>query len=102
MNQPELFDIVELLVDLPEENLSIGTHGTIVECYKDNNYEVEFSNSIGETVALCTLSFDQFIIVWQAKTKRWLSLTEQLTDVMNNLDTQHQKKVLKFALSLKN
>ena len=102
MNQPELFDIVELLVDLPDENLSIGTHGTIVESYRDNNYEVEFSNSIGETIALCTLSSNQFIVVWQAQTKRWLSLTEQLTDVMNKLDTQHQKKVLQFALSLKN
>ncbi len=40
MNQPELFDIVELLVDLPEDNLNIGIQGTIVECYDDNTYEV--------------------------------------------------------------
>ena len=35
MNQPELFDIVELLVDLPENKLQVGAQGTIVECYSN-------------------------------------------------------------------
>ena len=48
MNQPELFDIVELLVDL-SENLQTGVRGTIVERYGDDAYEVEFSDSDGET-----------------------------------------------------
>ncbi|MGL4884360.1 MAG: DUF4926 domain-containing protein [Waterburya sp.] len=100
MNQIELFDIVELLVDLPEDNLKAGVQGTIVECYNDNAYEVEFSNSEGETLALCTLSPQQFITVWQAKTKSWLSLSEQITILVKNLDTQHQKEVFKFARSL--
>jgi hypothetical protein len=30
--KPKLFDIVELLVNLPESQQSIGTQGTIVEC----------------------------------------------------------------------
>ncbi|NJR48107.1 MAG: DUF4926 domain-containing protein, partial [Hyellaceae cyanobacterium CSU_1_1] len=42
MTQPELFDVVELLIDLPESNLRAGVQGAIVECYQDNNYEVEF------------------------------------------------------------
>ncbi len=100
MNQPELFDIVELLVDLPEHQLQAGTQGTIVECYDDNAYEVEFSNSDGETLALCTLSPQQFIIVWQAKTKSWLSLPEQITDIVKNLDAARQKEVFRFARSL--
>ena len=65
MNQPELFDIVELLTNLPEDELSAGVQGTIVECYGNDAYEVEFSDSDGETLALCTLSPEQFVIVWQ-------------------------------------
>ena len=38
MTQPELFDVVELLVDLPEHNLRAGVQGAIVECYQDNNF----------------------------------------------------------------
>jgi hypothetical protein len=68
--KPELFDVVELLVDLPDSNLSIGEQGAIVECLDDSNYEVEFTNQYGETVAICTLNFEQFRVVWQAKTKR--------------------------------
>jgi hypothetical protein len=86
MNQPELFDIVELLVDLPEDNLKAGDQGTIVECYNDNAYEIEFTNADGETTALCTLSPQQFVTVWQAKTKSWLSLAEQITTIVKNLD----------------
>jgi hypothetical protein len=66
--QPELLDIIELLVNLPEANQFIGTQGTIVECHDRNNFEVEFSNEDGETTALCVLSSQQFIVVWKAKT----------------------------------
>ncbi len=100
MNQPELFDIVELLVDLPEDELQVGAQGTIVECYGNDAYEVEFSDSDGETLALCTLSPEKFIVVWQAKTKSWISLSEQITDVVENLDATRQKEVFKFARSL--
>ncbi|BAU67211.1 hypothetical protein STA3757_46210 [Stanieria sp. NIES-3757] len=102
MNQPALFDIVELLVDLPEDNLKAGDRGTIVECYNDNAYEIEFTNSEGETIALCTLSLQQFVTVWQAKTKSWLSLSEQITAIVKNLDLEYQKEVFKFARSLHN
>ena len=85
MNQPELFDIVELLIDLPESDLKAGIQGTIVECFDKNIYEVEFANSEGETLALFTLSPQQFVIVWQAKTKSWLSSKEKITVVVKNL-----------------
>ena len=74
MTSPELFDVVELLVDLPEFNLRAGVQGTIVESYQDNNYEIDFSNSEGETLVLCTLSAQQFIVVWSAKTKTYLHI----------------------------
>ncbi|MGK7895032.1 MAG: DUF4926 domain-containing protein [Xenococcus sp. (in: cyanobacteria)] len=97
MTQPELFDVVELLVDLPESNLRAGFQGAIVECYQDNNYEVDFSNSEGETLALCTLSDRQFIVVWSAKTKTWLPISERVAAITNNLDSKLQEEVLDFA-----
>ena len=44
--RPELFDVVELLIDLPEHNLSAGVRGAIVEEYSDRHYEIEFTNNI--------------------------------------------------------
>ena len=42
MIKPELLDIVELLVNLPEQKQFVGDRGTIVECYDDDHLEVEF------------------------------------------------------------
>ncbi len=78
MTNPELFDIIELLVDIPEYNQSIGSQGTIVECYDDNSFEIEFSNEDGETTALFALSRQQFIVVWESSTKQWLPTVEKL------------------------
>jgi hypothetical protein len=73
--KPELFDVVELLADLPEYNLNVGEQGAIVECFEDGKYEVEFANQYRETTAICTLNPEQFTIVWQAKTKREVGVT---------------------------
>lgn len=100
MTEPELFDVVELLVDLPKNNLRAGVRGALVECYDNNNYEVEFTNSEGETLALCTLSSEQFVIVWNAKTKRWLSVSEQIAGVISRLPEERKLEVLDFARSL--
>jgi Domain of unknown function (DUF4926) len=75
--KPELFDIVELLVNLPEFQQSIGTQGTIVECHDLNHFEVEFSNEAGETTALCVLSPQQFVVVWQAQSKLYTVLNPE-------------------------
>ena len=45
---PELFDLVELLVNLPADNLSIGDRGAIVECLDETHFEIEFTNEEGE------------------------------------------------------
>lgn len=76
MMKPDLFDVVELLVDIAELELQAGDRGAIIEKYNARAYEVEFTNSQGETLALCTLSPKQFIVVWQAKTQIWVSFTE--------------------------
>ncbi|NES96781.1 MAG: DUF4926 domain-containing protein [Desertifilum sp. SIO1I2] len=100
MIEPELFDAIELLVNLPKDRLCAGVRGAIVECYEDGKYEVEFANEEGETLALSTLSSEEFIVVWKAKTKRWLSVSEQISAAINHLSEERQQEVLNFARSL--
>ncbi len=95
--QTELLDIVELLVNLPEHNQVIGTQGTIVECHDLDNFEVEFSNEDGETTALCVLSSQQFIVIWKAKTKQWLTSVDKISAIFNNLPETKREEVLNFA-----
>jgi Domain of unknown function (DUF4926) len=95
--QPELLDIIELLVNLPEYNQVIGTQATIVECHDSNNFEVEFSNEDGETTALCVLSPQQFIVVWKAKTKQWLTTSDKIAAIFHNLSETKREEVLDFA-----
>ena len=35
MIKPDLFDVVELLITLPDHDLKVGEQGTIVELYPD-------------------------------------------------------------------
>jgi Domain of unknown function (DUF4926) len=100
MIQPELFDVVELLVCIPEVCLLPGRQGAIVEYHDANAYEVEFTNDSGETETLCTLSPDQFVVVWQSQAKRWLPISEKVTAVVSYLPENKQQQVLAFARSL--
>lgn len=95
--KPELLDIVEILVNLPEQKQFVGDQGTIVECYDDNNFEVEFVNESGETTALCALSSKQFIVVWQIATKQWVTPTDKITAIFSKLSDTKRQEVLDFA-----
>ena len=100
MTQPELLDVVELLVGLPEAELQAGQQGTIVEVYDDRAYEVEFANSHGETQAMLVLKPEQFVVVWQNATKAWVPLPERIAAVLQKLPEDRQQQVLTFARSL--
>ncbi|PSP11280.1 MAG: DUF4926 domain-containing protein, partial [Cyanobacteria bacterium SW_11_48_12] len=39
----------------------------------------------GEVLALVCLKADQFIVVWKAKTKTWLSISEQVASLIAHL-----------------
>ena len=93
----ELFDIVELLVDLPEHKLRAGDRGAVVECYVDNTYEVEFSNEDGETLALCPLAPSQFLVVWLSRTQSWISVAEQVAALTTRLPEGMEQEVLDFV-----
>ena len=64
MTQPALYDTVELLVDLPAFPLRAGARGALVLQHTADIYEVEFTDEDGQTVALCALPADQFIVVY--------------------------------------
>jgi Domain of unknown function (DUF4926) len=100
MIQPELFDVVELLVPTPEVGLLPGRQGAIVEYHSNHSYEVEFTNNSGDTETLCTLSPDQFVVVWQSQANRWLPISEKVTAVVSSLPEDEQQQVLAFARSL--
>jgi hypothetical protein len=56
-----LYDIVELVADMPEEGLSAGAVGTVVHIFDKPNlaYEVEFTDDGGKTIAQVPLTPDQ-------------------------------------------
>ena len=66
----------------------------------DNTYEVEFTNEDGETLALCTLSPDQFIVIWQARTKKWVPVAEWIAALTAHLPEEAEQQVLDFACFL--
>lgn len=101
MKRTNLFDVVELTVDLPDENLLHGARGTIVECYADGAYEVEFTDEDGQTLALCPVSSEQISIVHQANTADRRQVLQKLLTVVNSLDKRQTEEVLDFANSLR-
>jgi len=94
---PDLFDVVELIVDIPESGLHAGMQGTIVHCHADDAYEVEFTNEAGETLDLLVLRPEQFIVVWRAKEKEWVPISERIAALMSHLPEEAEKEVLDFA-----
>ncbi len=69
MNRPlKLLDVVALLTDSPDEKLSIGQVGTIVEELADGVFEVEFADTKGRTLTTCAV-----------EAKDLLKLTHELT-----------------------
>lgn len=55
-----LYDVVELAVDLPEQGLEAGMIGTVVDVYDDPRaFEVEFDDEDGVEIALLALKPEQ-------------------------------------------
>jgi Domain of unknown function (DUF4926) len=64
MKNIKLFDVIALVVDLPQENLWSGQVGTIVEIYENGKaFEVEFVNNDGFTYGLLTLKPEQLMLL---------------------------------------
>jgi hypothetical protein len=80
--------------------LQQGAQGTIVECYPDGEYEIEFVDEDGQTPALCALPLDKISLVYQAHTKQKGRVLQQLVSIINELDEERARKVADFADSL--
>jgi hypothetical protein len=93
----DLFDVIELMVDIPEHNLRAGMQGTIVHCHPGDAYEVEFTDETGETLGLLALRPHQFIIVWRAKTKEWVPVPERIAALMADMPEETAQEILDFA-----
>jgi len=94
---PDLFDVVEITMDIPYRCLQAGMQGTIVDCHAGDAYEVEFTNEEGETLDFLALRPDQFIVVWQAKTKSWVPIAERIAALLAHLPDEAEREVLDFA-----
>lgn len=97
MLKPQLYDTIELITDLPEQTLRAGHRGAIVHQHTDELFEVEFVGEGGETLALCPISSKQFIVVWQAETEAWVSITDQIAQIVTNLSETSRTEVRNFA-----
>jgi ribosomal 30S subunit maturation factor RimM len=59
----KLLDVVALLTDLPAHGLHIGRVGTVVEQLAPDVWEVEFSDSSGETIALIPMEEQNLLLL---------------------------------------
>jgi len=62
----QLFDVIQLKEDVPEEHLKKGMIGSIVELLgspPEHAYEVEFCDTEGRTIATLALRQDQMLRV---------------------------------------
>jgi hypothetical protein len=97
MIYPEIYDVIELLVDLPEHNLRAGTRGTLLHQHTEDVYEVEFTDEEGETLALCAVPKQQFIVVWKANPNQPVSVAEQIGQIIARLPEKAGVEILDFA-----
>jgi hypothetical protein len=61
MDEIKLLDVVALIEDLDSEGLRRGEVGTVVEQWKNNVFEVEFSDDSGKAYAFAALRPDQLM-----------------------------------------
>lgn len=62
-NKFKILDVVALLKNIPEKNLVTGQVGTIVEELSGNVFEVEFSGSNGEAIAMAAVKSDSLLLL---------------------------------------
>jgi len=95
---PELLDIIDLVVDLPQHGLYAGMQGTVVEGHRPGAaYAVELTDAHGQALALLTLRTEQCIVVWQAHTKQWIPLPQRVAELVARLPEVAGRKVLECA-----
>jgi len=60
----QAYDMVALIVDLPEEGLRRGQVGTIVEVWEPGVYEVEFADTNGISYAMVAIRAENLMVLY--------------------------------------
>ena len=108
MIKPALFDLVEVVVDIPKDEmpepempgveLGIGLQGYIVEIFGDHEaYMVEFLDEEGHTTHLTTLYAEMVTVVWQREAKKDVPIAEQIANLVARLPESTSQGILDFA-----
>lgn len=63
MTSFKVTDVVAVLKTIPDQNLSKGQVGTIVEVLDDGYYEVEFTDKSGQTIATLPVSAQDLMLL---------------------------------------
>lgn len=59
----KLLDTVAILKEMPQHRVLLGQVGIIVEILSDVDYEVEFSDKYGLTIAVFAVSADDLLLL---------------------------------------
>ena len=98
MQDADLFDVVELVVDLPQHGLYAGMQGTVLDAHDAGGaFEVEFSDEQGRAIIFLALTPEQFVVVWQAKRQQWVPLAERIAELVTRLPQPAGAEVFDFA-----
>ncbi len=98
MQSVTLFDVIELIVDLPHQGLYAGMQGTVLDVHGDGNaFEVEFSDEQGRVLCFLSLPPEQFMLVWRAQQRQWIPLSERIAELVSRLPEPVGGEVLDFV-----
>jgi|YNPBryantNP2012_1023418.scaffolds.fasta_scaffold55093_1 hypothetical protein len=98
MQTINLFDVVELIVDLPQQGLYAGMQGTVVDVHENGKaFEIEFSDEQGRALNFLALAPEQFIVVWRSQEQQWVPLAERVAELVSRLPESVGIEILDFA-----
>ena len=63
--EPQLLDVVELVADMPGEGRLRGEKGTVVECFSDGVYLVEFEWDESDREHIHEIAAADLRVVWR-------------------------------------
>ena len=90
----DIGDVIELVVDIPAQNLRAGMQGTVVHQHTSDAFEVEFVDEDGKTFALVALDKSQFVVIWSVATKTEVSVAERTASIVALLSDEAAYDVL--------
>lgn len=98
MQAVNLFDVVELIVDLPHQGLYAGMQGTVLDIHEGGKaFEVEFSDEQGHVLSFLALTPEQFVVIWHSENQQWVPLAERIAELVSRLPESVGMEVLDFA-----